>query len=241
MSHEVSLKGALVDVLEIDAESALLARDLAIEMLLSNTAVSTGRESGIVTIAVTTRWPQLSQLLATRIVELVNEFNQQARSTQASSERRFVESRLADVKQELRNAEDQLEGFLNQNRTFREAPALAFQYERLQREVTLRQQMVLGLAQAFEQARIEEVRNTPVITMVETPELPPRPDRRRLLLKAGLGILMGAVLGVGWALVVEFGGSGDAATRDEVEEFGQLRREALQDLRRLVPGRRKVE
>jgi uncharacterized protein involved in exopolysaccharide biosynthesis len=240
MKKQVYLKGTLVEVLEIDAESALLARDLAIEMLLNSTAVSTGRETGIVTIAVTTRWPELSRLLTTRLVELVNEFNQHVRSTQASSERRFVESRLADVKQELRHAEDQLEAFLNQNRMFREAPALAFQYERLQREVALRQQMVLALAQAFEQARIEEVRNTPVITMVDAPELPQRPDRRRLLVKAGFGILVGAALGVGWALVVEFGGSGGAATRGEVEEFGQLRRDALRDLRRLVPGRQRV-
>jgi uncharacterized protein involved in exopolysaccharide biosynthesis len=34
------------------------------------------------------------------------------------------------------------------------------------------------LAQAYEQARIEEVRDTPVITVIEAPMLPARPDPR---------------------------------------------------------------
>ena len=47
----------------------------------------------------------------------------------------------------------------------------------------------------YEQARIDEVRNTPVITVVEPPDLPTRPNPRRTVLKGLLGLIVGLLMG----------------------------------------------
>ncbi len=45
-----------------------------------------------------------------------------------------------------------------------------FEHDRLERPVSMRQELVTAMAQAYEQARVDEVRNTPVITVIDQPE-----------------------------------------------------------------------
>src|SRR5207253_9545275 len=105
----------------------------------------------------TTRSAYLSKGIVERALELVNRFNQEKRQSQSGEERRFIGGRLQESKGELRDAEDAVARFMEKNRDFRNAPALTFQYERLQREVALRQTLYASLSQNYEQARIEEV------------------------------------------------------------------------------------
>ena len=111
------------------------------------------------------------------------------------------------------------------------SPELSFRQERLAREVALRQEMYTNLASAWEQARIEEVRDTPLITVVEPAEEPVRPDSRRLVVKTGLALFAGMFLGALLGLLRERLRSPNAASRDEYEEFVTLRREFVGDLR----------
>lgn len=232
-------RGTLMDFWGIEDEAPGKRRELAIEELRGQSDASADRETQTVQLRVTTRWPDLSRQVAERMLGLVQEFNLKTRQSQAASEREFIEGRLGAARQELRSVEDGLEQFLLDNREFRSSPTLQFQYDRLQQEVSLQQQVVVSLVQAYEQARIEEVRNTPVLTMVEEPERPARPDRRRLALKGILGILAGGVLGVFLALFREVMAVGRGAAPDEFQEFVRLRREAAKDVRRLIPFRGK--
>jgi uncharacterized protein involved in exopolysaccharide biosynthesis len=140
-------------------------------------------KTGIVSLSVRDRDRILARAIADSILALVNQFNIETRQTQARAERLFSEHRLAEARSELRAAEDSLQIFLQKNRQFREAPELVFEQDRRQREVLLRQQVNTTLANSFEQARIDEVRDTPVITVVDEPSIPARPVSRYLLLK----------------------------------------------------------
>ena len=93
--------------------------------------------------------------------------------------------------------------FLEANRQFENSPLLRFRRDELQRRVTQRQSVLTTLVQAFEEARISEVRDTPVITVLQTPFLPPGPDDRQTLVVALLGIVLGGAIGVVFAFVVE--------------------------------------
>jgi uncharacterized protein involved in exopolysaccharide biosynthesis len=94
---------------------------------------------------------------------------------------------------EKRQAEDELQAFLQRNRDFRSSPQLSFAYDRLADNVSLRQQLYTAVAQAYEQARIEEVRDTPVITVVEAPMLPARPDPRPFFRAIAATVLLALV------------------------------------------------
>jgi len=158
------------------------------------------RTTGTVSVRVTTRSAQLSLAIANRLLEGLNDYNLVTRQSQAAAERRFTEARLHAAQASLREAEDDLQRFLQANRQFDNSAQLSFQRDRLQREVMLRQQIVSGLAQQYEDARIREVRDTPVITIVEHPALPVLPDPRgRVRLAIVLTILFG-VLGVAFVL-----------------------------------------
>ena len=60
----------------------------------------------------------------------------------------------------------------------------------------MRQELVTSMAQAFENARIEEVRNTPVITLIEAPQIPAIRDPKGRIMIMVVGLLTGAMLGV---------------------------------------------
>ena len=88
---------------------------------------------------------------------------------------------------ELAFAEDSLKAFMFENRQFSNSPQLVFEEDRLQRQVSMRQDLVSAIAQAYEQARIEEVRNLPVITVIDHPEPPALADPRGRLMMLVLG------------------------------------------------------
>jgi hypothetical protein len=97
-----------------------------------------------------------------------------------------------------------------------------------QREVVNRQQVYSTLVQSYEQARITEVRDTPVITVLQSPFLPPEPDGRGLTLSGALGLVLGGMVGVVLAFLVEvvqrpMDGS-DPARRDFQEAWAGLKR-----------------
>ena len=173
----------------------------------------------MVEYSVTTPWPDLSYEVAERIVGLVNEFNLETRQSRGAEERRFVEERLQQVRSELRDAENQLQGFLQSNRAFQNSPELLFEHDRLQRQVGMRQQVFTSLMQAYEQARIAEVRNTPVITVIVAPSEPVRPERRNLILGAFMGLLIGASVGVSLALGRDFVHRQQVGSASQYEDF----------------------
>jgi uncharacterized protein involved in exopolysaccharide biosynthesis len=139
---------------------------------------------------------------------------------------------LADAAAELRRAEDDQEMFLKSNRVFG-SPALAAQKDRLSSKVALRNQIYAQLAAAYEQSKLDEVRDTPVLTVLDPPETPIEPDPRGLVTKTLLsfiiGLLIAAVLAV---LINRLRAHGESGS--DAEEFVALRQAALADLRHPV-------
>lgn len=209
-----SVHSTLIDLFHARGSTPAARRDAAAKDLLRHLDVTIGRETGTVDLAVTTNWAELSQQVGLRMVQLVSEFNLHRRQTKAGAERQFVEARVAEAQDSLRAAESRLQVFLQRNRVYQNAPQLQFEYDRLQRAVNMQQQVYTTLAQSYEAARIDEVRNTPVITIVEPPDRPAKPDARLALVKALLAGLLGMGLGALAAAVRRaFGPRGGMPTR----------------------------
>src|SRR5207245_3853543 len=148
-----------------------------------------------------TRSAWVSLGIADRLLAGLNQFNLSARQSQAAAERRFVEGRLEEARASLRAAEDALQRFLQANRQIANSPQLTFQRDRLDRDVTLQQQLVTGLVQQYEDARIREVRDTPVITVIERPAIAVRPDPLRRVMTVGAGLFVSLFLVISWVLI----------------------------------------
>jgi uncharacterized protein involved in exopolysaccharide biosynthesis len=173
----------------------------AIKRLMKDLTVRTSRTSGIITLEVSQSDPGVALGVVRRFLELVNDYNLRRQQSQARAEREFLERRLATVRGELDSAEAALTSFLMRNRSYMEAPLLMAAQARLQRRVTLAEEVYASLAQSYERSRIEEVRNTPVITVIETPEHFVLRKPRYTVLKTAMGLLT-ALLGAGALVVV---------------------------------------
>lgn len=189
--------GTIADLYDLNGRTPAHRHERARRELEKAVSAGVARETGVVTLQVAARSPVLARQIADSILARVNQFNVQQRQSQARAEREFVGARLAEVERELLRAETRLEEFLQRNRRYESSPDLMFQRERLDRAVQAQQQLRLSLQQNNEQARIEEVRDLPVITVIEPPEVPVRGDSRRTLGRAilvGIAALVTALL-----------------------------------------------
>lgn len=187
--------GTLVDIYSPGKGVAAARREGTIGLLGQQVKAAVSK-TGTVALTVTTPYPELSQELALSIMSEVNTFNLRNRQAQATPEREFVEERLGVAGGELHAAEARLESFLEANRQYTAAPQLQLERDRLARDVAMRQQVYTSLAQAYEQARIDEVRNMPSIIVLEHPEIAYAPVPHRILSRLLLGLVLGAVLGL---------------------------------------------
>lgn len=212
----------LTDIYGIPGTDQRVRRENAVVKLAQNVNPVAAPRTGIITVQVTTPDPVLSRDISARILQEVTRFNQHTRQGRAAAERRFVETRLSAIKDSLRDAEDRLQRFLMENRDYRTSPILAFRFARLQREVD-RHQLILGtLAPSFEQAKIEEVRDTPVLTVLRRPEAPVWPNPRGRVRLMAIALLGGLALGVAVALGIEGWRRRRAGTDPAAVEFTTL-------------------
>jgi len=216
----------LLDLLKIKGSTEAERVDRAVKVLRNRLEVRDVKQINAVQLSAVTKWPSVSLAITERLVVQVHHFVLATRQSQASAERKFAERRAEEAEVELRAAENRMQVFLQRNRTYT-SPELTFERDRLQREVSLHQQVYNSMVQAREEARVREVRDTPVLTPLEAPTLPVLPESRRSVLKAAAGMLAGGLL----ALVIAFIADGFAGARrlptDEAREFLRLVDEAV--------------
>jgi uncharacterized protein involved in exopolysaccharide biosynthesis len=194
----------LLDILRIEGDGPQERLEKGRETLTGLTAISVDNQTSVVTVSATTPYPELSAGVANLYVTLLNRFNLDTRSSNAQLRRQFIEERLVQAEDELTTGEEVLKGFLEQNRRFATSPELQFQYERLQRQVTIKEGVLITLRRQYEEARIEEVNDTPVITVVDRavpPDERSSPKRKLIVIVA---FIAASVVGMFGALAREF-------------------------------------
>jgi uncharacterized protein involved in exopolysaccharide biosynthesis len=224
--------GTPAQLLGIDAGSPQATQRATLKQLKGFVSSEVNPMTGVVGFSVSTPWPALSEQIGERLLAMVTQFNLSTRQSRAAAERRFTEGRLIQATRELRAAENALQDFLLSNRRFDNAPQLLLRRERLQRDVTEHQAVYAMLAQAYEQARIDEVRDTPVLTVIETPAGSALPVSRGTVTRGLLMLVLGLMLAMGLAFWREMLRVARARQAPELSEFMRLREESLGPLGR---------
>jgi uncharacterized protein involved in exopolysaccharide biosynthesis len=216
-----STRGTLVSIWKPSgADSGARAR-AAVERLNRQLEITTSRDANTVTLVTRAESPALAVQLNRRLVSLVSDFNMVKRQSRAAAERKFIEDRLAEARHELDVAEDAERHFLEQNREYQSSPQLRFDAARLERRVTHRQEITQALSQSYEQARIEEVRDTPVITIIDRPEFSIQRARSRLL-DAIVWALIAGLIALSLALWLDYLARERSEGSDAYQQFGML-------------------
>jgi uncharacterized protein involved in exopolysaccharide biosynthesis len=195
---------SLAEALGLEAATPEQRVQSAAQRLTTMTDSEIDPTTGMVTLRVTAPSRELAVQINQRMLDLVNRFNVEKRQSRASAERTFVGDRVEEARNGLVQAEESLASFLERNRSYRNSPQLQFEVARLEREVSLRQQVYTGLVQLFEQARIDEVRNTPAVNVIESPQHVVFPSGRGPLANGLLAFFAAAVAALLLALLLEF-------------------------------------
>jgi hypothetical protein len=170
------------------------ARDL--RRLRNALGVTTDARTNIVRLEVQAEDPTLAANIAHEFVRDVNDFNGNQRRSQAHERRRFVEEQTTEAQGQLADAEGTLRNFYSANRQFRESPELTYREAQLRRQVDIAQELYLNLRRELEAARIQEVNDAPVLTVIDSAVPSSKrsfPNRRLFVI---VGVFLGMVFGV---------------------------------------------
>ncbi len=189
------------------------------------------RRTGIVTLAVKGRPATLAAAVANRMVDLLNQFNLERLRSQSRERRRFAEERKNEAERELAEAENQHLRFLQANRRYADSPLLSFEENRLGRRVQLRQEVFQTLTREYEEARIAEVRDTPLLTIID-PAVPP--DRRSFpprKLVVFLAMVASAMTALALVYLVEYRSAAQHADAPQYRRLVQAWTDAKTEIR----------
>ena len=142
-------------------------REKAINRFKDHIEISEDRLSGLITITATMEDPLISANIANFIGNQVQLYIQKENSAQSTKEKIFISDRLAIVKNELELAELELKDFKERNRGYDDSPELFMLFSQLFREVEAKKEVYLTLQQQLELARIEEVKQSPILHILD--------------------------------------------------------------------------
>jgi len=168
--------------------------DEGVKTLRSMIGVAVDQRTNIVHVTVEAPEPVAARDIVQALLDRLGDFNVHTRQSSAGERRKFIEARVSTAEQELRDAENALRTFYDRNRQWQSSPQLRFEEQRLTRQVTVQQDLYLTLRREYETARIEEVNNPPVLTIIDRPTVPgqrirPRRTTSVLLVTFVVGIL----------------------------------------------------
>jgi uncharacterized protein involved in exopolysaccharide biosynthesis len=224
----------LLSILEVEGDSLADSLHDGREAMEDLVSVSVDELTNVVTLTMDSHYPELAAAVANRFVEYLNEFNAKTRQFQAKERRQFVEHRLAAAERELQEVEQAMMEFYQRNRTWQQSPQLTFEQERLQRQVRIREEVSLTLRREYETARIAEVNDTPIITVIYAATPPQEKSKPKRILLGALSFLLGGIMGVFIAL------GSDYLQRDE-KQYRLFRGQLAQIWRDIRPLSRRAQ
>ena len=174
-------------------KSESLEKFLTIEKLKERLNVSYDRRTNITSLTIEIEDPNVSKEILELFYDEISLFINQSINEAASYKKNFIEKRISVVQDELLSAESDLEEFLKVNKSFQDSPLLLKKITELKREVSVKEGAYLILKQELEVAKIDEIKNTLKLFIIEKPEVSPIKSFPRRLSFASTGSIIVAL------------------------------------------------
>ncbi len=169
-----------------DLDSSKIERDLFLRLrerfIKNSLKTSVDRFTKVLTIQVTLRESQLSADVVNNLVFSLDEFVREKRKSYAIEQRQYIEKRRHQVSDSLMAAEERLKLFKLSNKSYSSSPELLLESTRLMRTIETNSAVLYELTKQYELAKIEEIKDTPVINVQELARDPIQKEGPRKLL-----------------------------------------------------------
>jgi uncharacterized protein involved in exopolysaccharide biosynthesis len=130
------------------------------------------RETKVLTVELRMPEGKLTAEVLNNIVGSLDNYVRTKRKSNASNQRIYIEKRLEQVKDSLKVAEDMLAEFRMRNKILDFSPQLQLVQTRFVRNVEIQQTISMELVRQVELAKIEEIRDTPILNIKEFAQNP---------------------------------------------------------------------
>jgi uncharacterized protein involved in exopolysaccharide biosynthesis len=221
---------AVYDLYHIAASTPERRLDDGISALRTKIRLAVDQRTNVVRVTAEAPNPVASRDVLQLLLDRLADFNVHTRQSAAGERRKFVEGRVATSEEQLRAAEEALRTFYERNRQWQSSPQLRFEEQRLSRQVAVQQELYLTLRREYETARIEEVNNTPILTVIDHPSIPGRRVRPQRKVTVILAALVAGLIAAALAVILQHHddllASGDPEYASFYRWFGRLFRKA---------------
>ena len=211
---------------------------IAVNNFISMIELSEDIQTGIYTVTLGAFESQFSSELTAVLIEELDTHQREYNKAKTGEAKQFILERIVDTEQELQMAEEALKDFRDHNRRIENSPALQLEQQRLTREVTVLTGVFTTLKQQLESTKIEEVKESDYVVVLdppETPLFPSKPNKKRIVILAGfLGIGLGLIIG----FLREYA---ENIEEEEKEKMGKVKSLFFKNISELLPGRSKKE
>ena len=190
----------------------------AIDRLLGIINISEDIKTSILTLSINASEPILAAKINQTFIEELDSHQRKYNKSKTIDTKQFIEERIKDIEKELMAAEEDLKVFKDRNRRIENSPALQLEQQRLGREVTVLTGVFTTLKQQLETTKIEEVKESEYVVILDPPEVPlnrSKPNKRLLVILAGFS---GLGLGIMLAFIREFAANSEKKEKDKMSE-----------------------
>lgn len=144
----------------------------AMTALNKRTRTEMDRETKILTVELRMPEGRLAADVLNALVESLDDYVRTKRKSHASNQRIYIEKRLEQVKDSLKTAEEALADFRVHNKMLDLSPQLQLEQTRFARSAEIQQTVYMEFMRQLELAKIEEIRDTPILNIKEFSQNP---------------------------------------------------------------------
>ena len=204
----------------------------ALKSFSSMVNVSEELKTGIITLSVSTFEPFLSYQINNALLDEIDDHQRNYNSLMADKTRKFIEERIIETEKELNLAEEKLKNFRDRNRRIQNSPGLLLDEQRLSREVAVLTGVFTTLKQQLETTKIEQVRDSDYVIIIDPPNNPLFYDKPR----KRIYVIFAGIFGIGFGIILAFLKHFiDTTIAKDRGNFNTLKNLIFNNLRSLIP------
>jgi uncharacterized protein involved in exopolysaccharide biosynthesis len=178
---------------------------LTVYEMLTKGRITTGYElkTKILTVMVEMPESKLSAEAANAVVASLDKYVRTQRKSFAGEQRKYLVSRVQQIKDTLTYCEDALKNFREKNRQVAQSPELLLEQNRLMRNVEIQQTIFIELTKQSELVKLAEVKDVPVVNVREYAKDPVVKTGPKRIFTLALILLFSCICSAGWILKKE--------------------------------------
>ena len=162
--------GILSSIFNLENPPREHLQNIAIEKLTSFMSVYQ-HESGMITISILMEDEIIAANIANFISDWIQNYISNEMTLKATNNRKFIEEQLNKAKDDLFLSEERWSDFQKDHSIADDNPDVLLQKGRLIRNIEVNQQVYITLRQQYELNKIEELKERPVINVLDTAEI----------------------------------------------------------------------